>query len=108
MPGIDGLDLQRRLVAERAAIPVILMTGDADVALVVQAMEAGAVDCIEKPFDSQVMIEKVETALAQEHGEREREQHSAELRTRMESLSAPERQVLDGLVAGKSNKSIAY
>ena len=108
MPGMDGLELQRRLATERAQIPVIVMTGHADVALAVEAMKAGAVDFIEKPFDNQMLIHAVRKALARQNDERERGQRSAETRSRMESLSDRERQVLDGLVAGKSNKIIAY
>jgi two-component system response regulator FixJ len=104
MPGIDGLELQRRLLAEKAAIPVIMMTADVDVALVVETMKAGAVDCIEKPFDGQVLVDMVRTALAHQYDE----QRAAEIRTRIQSLSERERQVLDGLVAGKSNKIIAH
>jgi two-component system response regulator FixJ len=108
MPGIDGLELQRRLVAEQAHIPVIVMTGHADVALAVEAMKAGAVDFIEKPFDNQALVTAVKSALARQHDERERGQRAAEVRMRLDSLSERERQVLDGLVAGKSNKIIAY
>jgi two-component system response regulator FixJ len=108
MPGIDGLELQRRLVAEQAHVPVIIMTGHADVALAVEAMKAGAVDFIEKPFDNHVLVNAVKSALAQENDERERGRRSAEIRGRMDLLSERERQVLDGLVAGKSNKIIAY
>jgi two-component system response regulator FixJ len=108
MPGMDGLELQRRLAAMQVHIPVIIMTGHADVALAVEAMKAGAVDFIEKPFDNQALIRAVKSALARQSDERERDQRSAEIRGRLESLSERERQVLDGLVAGKSNKIIAY
>jgi two-component system response regulator FixJ len=74
--------------------------------LVVETMKAGAVDCIEKPFDSQVLVEMVRTALAARSDERE--QRAAEIRSRIESLSEQERQVLDSLMAGKSNKIIAH
>jgi two-component system response regulator FixJ len=108
MPGMDGLELQRKLAAEQAHIPMIIMTGHADVALAVEAMKAGAVDFIEKPFDNQVLVRAVEAALARQIDERERGQRSAEVRSRLELLSERERQVLDGLVAGKSNKIIAH
>jgi len=107
MPGIDGLDMQRRLRAEGNPTPVIIMTGHADVALAVEAMKAGAVDFIEKPFDDQGLIKAVRVALARRQDERERSQQIAELRNRLERLSDRERQVLDGLVAGKANKVIA-
>ena len=108
MPGIDGLQLQRKLMAEQNHTPVIVMTGHADVALAVEAMKAGAIDFIEKPFDNEILLEAIRTALARRSGERERGQRSAEVRRRLENLSERERQVLDGLVAGKSNKIIAH
>jgi two-component system response regulator FixJ len=108
MPGMDGLELQRKLLAEQNHIPVIIMTGHADVALAVEAMKAGAVDFVEKPFDNEVLLEAIRAALDRQRGERERGQRSAEVRRRLENLSERERQVLDGLVAGKSNKIIAY
>ena len=108
MPGIDGLQLQRKLVADQDHTPVIVMTGHADVALAVEAMKAGAVDFVEKPFDNEMLLESIRTALARRSGERERGERSAEVRRRLENLSERERQVLDGLVAGKSNKIIAH
>jgi two-component system response regulator FixJ len=108
MPGMDGLQLQQRLLADGTSIPVIIMTGHADVALAVEAMKAGAVDFIEKPFDNKVLISAVKSALARHSDERGRSQRSAEVRHRVDSLSERERQVLDGLVAGKSNKIIAH
>jgi len=108
IPGIDGLELQRRLVAQQVRVPVIMMTGDADVALAVEAMKAGAFDLLEKPFDNRVLVRAVKAALATQRNERERAFRSAECRRRMQLLSERERQVLAGLVAGKSNKIIAY
>ena len=108
LPGMDGLELQRRLRAERNATPVVIMTGHADVALAVEAMKAGAIDFIEKPFDNEVLIKAIRSALARRRNDHEREQRSTELRGRLELLTERERQVLDGLVAGKSNKVIAH
>jgi two-component system response regulator FixJ len=108
MPGMDGLELQRKLLADQDHTPVIIMTGHADVALAVEAMKAGAVDFFEKPFDNEILLEAIRAALARQSGERERGQRSAEVRRRLEHLSERERQVLDGLVAGKSNKIIAH
>jgi two-component system, LuxR family, response regulator FixJ len=108
MPGMDGLELQRKLRAERNATPVIIMTGHADVALAVEAMKAGAIDFIEKPFDNEVLIKAIRSTLARRRDEHEREQHASELRGRLELLTERERQVLDGLVAGKPNKIIAH
>jgi two-component system response regulator FixJ len=108
MPGLTGLELQRRLLADHDHTPVIVMTGHADVALAVEAMKAGAVDFIEKPFDNEVLLEAVRGALARRSDDRERGRSGGEVRRRLGLLSDRERQVLDGLVAGKSNKVIAH
>lgn len=108
MPEIDGIELQRRLRAQGNTLPVVVMTGHGDVALAVAAMKAGAIDFIEKPFDDEVLLAAVRAALTRRLNEREREAHAREVRTRLRSLSERERQVLDGLVAGKPNKIIAY
>ena len=108
MPGMDGIELQRRLRSDGNAIPVIVITGHGDIALAVDAMKAGAVDFIEKPFDDEVLIGAIKTALARRAGTRERDAQAAETRARLKLLSERERQVLDGLVAGKPNKIIAH
>jgi len=108
MPEIDGIELQRRLRAQGCLLPVVVMTGHGDIALAVEAMKAGAVDFIEKPFDDDVLLAAIRAALAQRGSERERAARVAEVRARLRSLSERERQVLDGLVAGKPNKIIAY
>ena len=108
MPEMTGLDLVRRLNAEGAADPVIVVTGHADVPLAVEAMKAGVVDFIEKPFDDERLLQAIRTALA-EAGARDR--HGAERARaveRLAALSAREREVLDGLVAGRPNKIIAF
>jgi two-component system, LuxR family, response regulator FixJ len=108
MPGMDGLELQRRLLADHDDTPVILMTGHADVALAVEAMKAGAFNFFEKPFDNEILLEAVRAGLTRRRGARAHGQRSAELRRRLNYLSERERQVLDGLLAGKSNKIIAH
>jgi len=108
MPGMDGLELQRRLQADKNAIPVIVMTGHGDIALAVEAMKAGAVDFIEKPFDDDLLIRAIKSALARVRKDSERDSAASEVRSRLELLSERERQVLQGLVAGKPNKIIAY
>jgi len=108
MPGVDGIELQRRLADAGISFPVIVMTGHGDIALAVEAMKAGAVDFIEKPFDDDVLIAAIKTALARRAGDRERNARAAEVRDRMKLLSERERQVMEGLVAGKPNKIIAY
>jgi two-component system response regulator FixJ len=108
MPGIDGIELQRQLGTAGVRLPVIVMTGHGDIALAVEAMKAGAVDFIEKPFDDEVLIAAIKMALARRAGDRERNARIAEVRDRLKLLSERERQVMDGLVTGKPNKIIAY
>ena len=108
MPGIDGIELQRRLGASGNKLPVIVMTGHGDIALAVEAMKAGAMDFIEKPFDDDVLIAAIRTALSRRAGDRERDAQGEAVRERLKLLSERERQVMDGLVAGKPNKIIAY
>lgn len=104
MPGMDGLELMRALKARGSQLPVVIMTGHADIALAVQVMKAGAVDFIEKPFADQVLIGALDGAFA-----RKARGAGGEIpRARMATLSERERQVLDGLVAGHPNKTIAY
>lgn len=108
MPEMDGLELQRKLNAAKSTMPVVVITGHGDVALAVEAMKAGAVDFIEKPFDDEHLLSTIRSALARHEGDRERGSKAAEIRSRLALLSERERQVLDGLVAGKPNKVIAY
>ncbi len=108
MPGIDGLELQRRLNALDVKMPVIIMTGHADVRLAVDAMKAGAVDFIEKPFDDDVLLAAIRAALKRYDKTGEREAVVKTIRERLAGLSQREREVLDGLVAGAANKTIAY
>jgi two-component system response regulator FixJ len=108
MPGIDGIEFLRQLRAGGHTIPVIVMTGHADVALAVQAMKEGASDFIEKPFDDEVLIDAIRSALANRNQVNAAHPQSAEIRGCLSTLSERERQVLDGLVSGLPNKTIAY
>ncbi len=108
MPGMDGIELQRRLKEQGVGMPMIIMTGHADVALAVAAMKAGAVDFIEKPFDDETLLSMVRAALSYLAPSREASAESAQIRARAESLSPRERQVLEGLLKGLPNKTIAY
>jgi len=108
MPEMDGMELVQRLRALKVEIPIIVMTGHGDIPLAVEAMKAGVIDFIEKPYEGERMLGAIRGALDQRE---ERDAHDAE-RTeyarRIETLSPRERQVLDGLVAGKPSKVIAY
>jgi two-component system, LuxR family, response regulator FixJ len=108
MPGMDGIALQRRLKADKTGIPVIVMTGHGDIALAVEAMKAGAVDFIEKPFDDDMLIGAIKMALSRGREDGQRRSAQSAVRERLKLLSERERQVLDGLIAGKPNKIIAY
>ncbi len=108
MPEIDGLELVRRLKAQGVTLPVIVMTGHGDVPLAVEAMKAGVIDFIEKPYDDETMLGAIRAAMSRRDESQTRSDERAELGRRIESLSPRERQVLDGLVAGKANKVIAY
>jgi len=107
MPGIDGIELLRRLRAMPRRLPVIIMTGHGDVPLAVEAMKLGAIDFLEKPFDDDLMIGMVEAALTRAEPEQRDEAITREIASRVATLSPRERQVMDGLVAGLSNKAIA-
>ncbi|PWJ89059.1 LuxR family two component transcriptional regulator [Mesorhizobium loti] len=108
MPGIDGIEFLRQLRMRSHTLPVIVMTGHADVALAVQAMKEGASDFIEKPFDDQVLIDAIRSALDNRDQVGATHPQSAEIYARLATLSERERQVLDGLVSGLPNKTIAY
>jgi two-component system response regulator FixJ len=108
MPGIDGLELQRRLNEQAVNLPVIIITGHGDVRLAVEAMKAGAIDFIEKPFDDDVLLAAIQNAIDRYDRTGEREQEAAQTRVRLASLSPRENEVLQGLLAGQPNKTIAY
>lgn len=108
MPEMNGLEMVRRLSAMGVRHPVIVMTGHADVPLAIEAVRAGVKDFIEKPFDDEALLASIQTALADQAGITRQEGPDAEVAERLASLSARERQVLDGLVAGHANKVIAY
>ena len=107
MPGMSGLELLSRLSDRARAFPVIVLTGLADVPMAVEALKNGAWDFIEKPFDSEVLLSAVRAALDRLSETRARASSIAEYSQRVASLSARERDVLAGLVAGSSNKEIA-
>ena len=108
MPGMSGVDLLRRLKELKIGVPVIVITGHGDVALAVEAMKAGAVDFLEKPFDDDVLLASVQSALKRQDGETKRHTERLEIEGRLAGLSNRERDVLGGLVAGRANKQIAF
>jgi len=108
MPAMDGLELQRRLAAQGLPFPLIVITGHGDVPLAVRAMKAGALDFIEKPFAAKAILESTKNAMRRVVEPREANPLEMTARARVESLSRREREVLQGLLAGLANKSIAY
>jgi two-component system, LuxR family, response regulator FixJ len=107
MPEIDGIEMLRRLKGLGCRFPVIIITGHGDVPLAVEAMKLGAVDFLEKPFDDDLLISMVASGLKRAEPEAKQEAVTRAITERIETLSPRERQVMDGLVAGLSNKAIA-
>jgi two-component system, LuxR family, response regulator FixJ len=107
MPVLDGLAVQARLNRLGVPLPVIMMTAHGDVARAVRAMKAGAVDFLEKPLDEETLLNGIEAALTRA-GSRVGDREAVEAAKRIATLSAREREVLDGLMAGRQNKVIAF
>ena len=108
MPGISGVDLLRRLKELKIAIPVIVITGHGDVQLAVEAMKIGAMDFIEKPFDDEMLLASIKAALGRWEKDGEQQAERTNLLDKLAMLTKREREVLEGLVAGKPNKIIAF
>ena len=108
MPGMSGIDLLKHLRGAGKSFPVIVMTGHGDVPLAVEAMKLGAFDFIEKPFGDEALLTSIRAALARRSGSGQLEAERNAAAERLSSLSARERDVLEGLVAGKPNKTIAF
>lgn len=108
MPGMNGIQLVEELKKHESAAPVIVITGHADVPLAIQAMKAGVADFIEKPFDDEIMLAAIRKALARQAGEERVQEEGRVFRERIATLSPREHEVMEGLVAGKANKAIAY
>lgn len=107
MPGMSGMDLQARLVAEKLHPPVVIITGHGDVPMAVRAVQAGAVDFIEKPFNDQALLDSVHKAIEQDARHRGEASRLSELVKRHESLTPREREVLKLVASGQRNKVIA-
>jgi two-component system response regulator FixJ len=105
MPDMTGIELLAEIKAKAPYLPAIVITGHGDIPLAVEAMKAGAVDFIEKPFEDEVLLKAVEAALKKIDGDGDAQ--IQEVFSRLASLSERERQVLEGLVAGQANKVIA-
>jgi two-component system response regulator FixJ len=107
MPGMSGLDLQKKLQIQGYRIPIIFMTGHGDVPMAIRAMKAGAFDFIEKPFQGETLRARIQEALEFDAQERRRQALRADVAARMALLSPREREVLDRVAIGQYNKVIA-
>lgn len=108
MPGITGIELLRRVKESGIDMPVIVVTGHGDISLAVEAMKIGAIEFLEKPFDDDVLLQAVRGALQREADAAKHKAEISEIHKKLAALSNRERQVLEGLVAGRANKVIAF
>jgi two-component system, LuxR family, response regulator FixJ len=108
MPGISGIELLKRLAEMEIRLPVIVITGHGDVPLAVEAMKIGAIDFLEKPFEDEHLLGSVRSALDRSQQDATRDAKRAEVEARLATLTNREREVLEGLIAGKPNKIIAF
>ncbi|MBI3463967.1 MAG: response regulator transcription factor [Planctomycetes bacterium] len=107
MPGMSGLALQEQLAARGVRIPLIMITGHADVPMAVRTMERGAFDFLEKPFRAQVLLDQIQRAIQRDQQIRQQERRRAQIAGRMALLTPRERAVLDRVLEGRANKVIA-
>lgn len=108
MPGLSGLELQQRLLELGVSIPIIFITGHADVPMAVQAMQKGAFAFIQKPFRDQELLESISEAVISGNRERKKQETRAAVKARLQTLTRREQEVMDLVVAGKPNKVIAF
>jgi len=107
LQGVSGLDLQAQLLSANINIPIIFITGHADIPMTVKAMKAGAVEFLTKPIREQDLLDAVQIALDSNRSRREEEQTIAELQSRIESLTSREREVMTLVTLGRMNKQVA-
>jgi FixJ family two-component response regulator len=108
MPGQSGLELQRELSAASRQLPIVFITAHGDIPMTVQAMKAGAIEFLTKPFRDQDLLDAIESGLARDRIRRDSEQALGELRNRFDSLSSREREIMVQAAAGSPNKQIAF
>ena len=107
LPGLSGLDLQKRMADVGLEIPIVFLTGHGDIPASVRAMKAGAVEFLTKPVDEQKLFQAIREAIERDRGARQRQATIAELRRRYESLTVREQEVLRQVVSGLLNKQVA-
>ncbi len=108
MPGMSGLELQEKLLADRIRIPVIIISAHGDIEKAVRAMKSGAVDFIKKPYKGKILLARIREALDMDARRRQAEAEQAHIRARIARLTPREQQVMDFMVSGKSAKQIAF
>ncbi|WP_297796608.1 response regulator FixJ [uncultured Marinobacter sp.] len=107
MPGMDGMELQKKLNDKHSILPIIFVTGHGDVPMAVDAMKEGAVDFIQKPYREEALLEKIEAALEQDLEQRKSLDEKQEIIKRIKSLTPREHEIMDRMIAGQANKVIA-
>ena len=107
MPGLDGLEVQRRLNERGVTLPVVIITGHGDIAMAVQALRAGAADFLEKPVSRGRLLESVARAIDIARNARQDQRERSDIGIRLDALTTRERQVLEQLVMGRTNKAVA-
>jgi FixJ family two-component response regulator len=107
MPGLSGLDLQKRMVEAGLEIPIVFLTGHGNIPASVKAMKAGAVEFLTKPFDDEELLQAIQEAIERDRHTRKQHADLRELRERYESLTAREQEVMEQVVSGRLNKQIA-
>ncbi|KRW82307.1 MULTISPECIES: response regulator FixJ [unclassified Marinobacter] len=107
MPGMDGMELQKKLNEKHSILPIIFVTGHGDVPMAVDAMKEGAVDFIQKPYREEALLEKIEAALEQDLEQRKTLDEKQEIIRRVKSLTPREAEIMDRMIAGQANKVIA-
>jgi FixJ family two-component response regulator len=107
LPGLSGLDLQKRMAEARLEIPIVFLTGHGNIPASVQAMKAGAVEFLTKPFDEQELLQAIQEAIERDRRSRQQHAEMRELRERYESLTAREQEVMQQVVSGLLNKQVA-
>jgi len=107
MPGMDGMELQKKLNDKHSILPIIFVTGHGDVPMAVDAMKEGAIDFIQKPYREEALLEKIEAALVQDRQQRKSLGEKQEIVRRIKSLTPREHEIMDRMIAGQANKVIA-
>jgi len=107
LPGLSGLDLQKRMAEAGMEIPIVFLTGHGNIPASVQAMKAGAVEFLTKPFDEQDLLQAIQEAIERDRRARQQQAEMRELQNRFESLTAREQEVMQQVVSGLLNKQVA-